>query len=72
MADDVQSEIKEATDAGCRTFLEMLLYKMDRTLAVAGMIVLGGWGLYVGTEPAIQVTSAALTGLGVYLGIKGK
>jgi type IV secretory pathway VirB2 component (pilin) len=56
----------------CRTIKQMLLYKMDRTLAVIGVVVLGAWGLYVGTDASTQVTMAAIGGLVVYLGVKGK
>jgi len=55
----------------CRTIKEMILYKMDRTFAVLGIILLGAWAISNGAEmpaPAIQITTGAVTALATYIG----
>lgn len=53
----------------CRSFKEMILYKMDRTLAIAGIILLGVWAMNVKTEiPALPIATAAVGALSVYVG----
>jgi len=51
----------------CRTIKEMILYKMDRTIAVVGIVLLGCWALSKGT-PDVNVTMAAVSGLVGYIG----
>ena len=50
-----------------RTLKEMILFKMDRTIAVVGIILLGCWALSKGT-PDVNVTMAAVSGLVGYIG----
>jgi hypothetical protein len=45
-----------------------ILYKLDRTLAILGVIGLGAWALYVGTTESIQIAMAAIGGLVGYIG----
>ena len=57
----------------CRTMKEMILYKMDRTFAILGIILLGTLAIAItkGSEmptPAIQVVTAAITALATYVG----
>ena len=55
----------------CRTMKEMILYKMDRTFAILGIILLGTLAITKGSEmptPAIQVVTAAITALATYVG----
>lgn len=51
----------------------LILYKMDRTIAVVGMVVIGIWSLTTSTlsPEASKIAASVITGLGVYLGIKG-
>lgn len=68
MEDDKLVALDGITD---RTIKEMILYKMDRTLAVFGIILLGAWAISKGTEmpaPAIQITTGAVTALATYIG----
>ena len=51
----------------CRTIKEMILYKMDRTIAVVGIVLLGCWALSK-TAPDVNVTMAAVSGLVGYIG----
>lgn len=55
----------------CRSFKEMILYKMDRTFAVLGIILLGAWAISKGSDmpaPALQITMGAVTALATYIG----
>lgn len=45
-----------------------LLYKLDRTLAVLGLIALGAFAIFKGSNEALQVTIAAVGGLVGYIG----
>lgn len=56
----------------CRTLKEMLLYKMDRTVAVVGVVAVAVYAVYLGSEAALQVAMVAVGGLVAYLGVKGK
>ena len=50
---------------------QLILYKMDRTFAVLGIILLGAWAISKGGEmpaPAIQITTGAVTALATYIG----
>lgn len=64
----------EQTDQGLsqpRSFREMLLYKMDRTIAIFGIVVIGFYALVVySTKNAdsLQVSLTALGALGGYIG----
>ena len=40
-----------------------LLYKLDRTIAITGIVLLGGWALLIKTPEATNVAMAALGGL---------
>lgn len=55
-----------------RTLKEMILYKMDRTLAVVGLIVLSGFAFYLRTPETITAGSLGVGALAAYLGVKGK
>jgi len=52
----------------CRTIKEMILYKMDRTIAVVGIVLLGCWALSIKTPESVQITMAAIGGLVGYVG----
>ena len=47
---------------------QMVLYKLDRTLAILGIIVLGGIALFVGSTESLQISTAAIGGLVGYVG----
>jgi len=56
----------------CKTFKEMVLYKMDRTIAICGLILLGFTALMVKTlsPAATTVISLIAGGLVTYIGGK--
>ena len=56
------------TEGAVRNIKEMLLYKVDRTLAIAGLIVMGIWALKISTPESIQLAMAAVGVLGGYIG----
>ena len=45
-----------------------LLYKLDRTIAITGIVFLGAWSLYIGTTESTQIAMAAIGGLVGYVG----
>ena len=45
-----------------------LLYKLDRTLAIIGLVALGAFAIYKGSNEALQITIAAVGGLVGYIG----
>ena len=47
---------------------DMLLYKLDRTLAIAGIIALGIWSLMAGSPDALNIAMACVGGLVGYVG----
>lgn len=63
-------EVVKINDVECRTFKEMILYKMDRTLAIVGIIFLGS--LSIGVEKivseAVPLINTAIGALAVYIG----
>jgi type IV secretory pathway VirB2 component (pilin) len=61
-----------STEGLPKSIREMLLYKIDRTLAVVGIIALGAWALKVGTNEAIQIAAAAVGFLGGFISGRGK
>jgi len=56
----------------CRTFKEMILYKMDRTLAICGLILLGFTALMVKELSQIASTVVSLIAGGLITYIGGK
>ena len=63
MADEVEPE--------CRKALEYVLWKLDRNLAIAGIITIGILSLCkVVPQELQQLPSAAITALATYVGIR--
>jgi hypothetical protein len=50
------------------TVKEFVLYKLDRTIAVVGLIVLGAWSLVDVTPETSQIAIAVVGGLVGYVG----
>jgi len=50
------------------TIKAYLLYKLDRTIAILGIVGLGVWALKIGTGESIQIAMAAIGGLVGYVG----
>lgn len=64
--------VKQESEQNGRTVKEMILYKMDRTLAIAGIIILGMAAMFVEhpVPASIQVSLVAIGGLVTYVGGK--
>ena len=69
---DQETEVKEEELKGY-TIPEFLLFKLDRTLAIVGLVAVALTALWVNdiSEPAKVVVSGIAGGLGVYLGVRG-
>ena len=55
----------EEIDYSVRSYL---LYKLDRTIAIVGIVGLGAWALSISTTESIQIAVAAVGFLGGYVG----
>jgi hypothetical protein len=56
-----------------KTATEYLLYKLDRTLAIAGVIGIACIALWLGKAPdSVQIATAAVGGLVGYVGGRSK
>jgi hypothetical protein len=53
-----------------KTFLEMLLFKIDRTLAILVVGVLGSFAVFTLKEQSVPIVNSAITALGVLLGAR--
>ena len=53
-----------------RPWKELIFYKLDRTLAIAGLVVIGIWSLYKG-QATNPIALAVVGSLGVYIGGRG-
>lgn len=63
MADEAEKEPE------CRTLAEYVLYKLDRTVAILGIIVIALVALWMGKAPdSLQIAVAAIGGLVGYVG----
>ena len=53
----------------CKTLTQMIMYKIDRTLAIGGIIALGIVSMSV-TLPTtgVQIVNSAISALAVYIG----
>jgi hypothetical protein len=68
MPDEIVQDTPVEVTNDKRALKEMLFYKLDRTLAIMGIIALGGMALYIRTAEAMQVTSLAMGALAGYIG----
>ena len=64
--------VEETNDCTCRTATEVILYKMDRTLAICGLVAIGLTALFVESvsPTASNVISLIAGGLTTYIGGK--
>jgi len=51
-----------------RSIKEYVLFKLDRTITIVGLVILGGWSLYQGTTESLQIGLAVVAGLVGYIG----
>jgi hypothetical protein len=61
---------EEIQDPASYSIKDLILYKLDRTLAIAGLVAIGVWSLAkdAGSPEIIQVTIAVVGVLGGYIG----
>ena len=59
-------------EAECKTITQYMLYKLDRTLAIVGLIVLGGFALWRGGTESLQIAIAVVGALAGYVGGRSK
>lgn len=52
----------------CKTLAQYLTWKLDRTIAILGLIALGLFGMWIGKNEAMQVSIAVAGALAGYLG----
>jgi type IV secretory pathway VirB2 component (pilin) len=64
MADEVEPE--------CKNLIQFLTYKLDRTIAILGLVALGLFGMWIGRNEAMQVSIAVAGALAGYLGTRSK
>jgi len=73
MANEVELPVVEDVPNGQRSFKELLLYKIDRTLAIAGLVAIGLAVCFTKVEdPSTQIAIAVIGALGVYIGGRSK
>ena len=53
-----------------KTFSEQLTFKLDRTLSVAGVIVLGGLAIFFLKDQATAIVTACIGALAAVLGAR--
>ena len=59
----------ETPEEECRTIGEYVLYQMDRTIAILGVIVIALLALYLAKGPdSMNIATAAIGGLVGYVG----
>ena len=51
-----------------RSAFEIITFKLDRTLAIIGIILIGGMAIKINSTEAIQLAMAAVGGLVGYIG----
>ena len=61
----------EDSDEKIYSIREYILFKLDRQISVIGLVILAGWGLYLGTTESLQLSSAIAGGLVVYVTGRG-
>jgi len=78
--DNMPNEIKEPEDPKCYSLLEYLLFKIDRTIAICGLILIALLSMWIGIKLGLagkdlpesvgSVLSLVVNGLSFYLGVR--
>ena len=58
----------EKPEPQARTFLEYFFYKLDRTMAIVGIVILSGFALYLRTPETITAAGIGIGALSTYIG----
>ena len=62
------NEPKEPGKPKCYTFFEYILFKLDRNVAIVGLVAMGLWSIYKLTPESIQIANTIAGGLVGYIG----
>jgi hypothetical protein len=61
----------EGTECVGYSIKDLILYKLDRTLAIVGLVVIAGAAMWADlSEPSAKVVTAVVTALAMYVGGK--
>jgi hypothetical protein len=58
----------EKPEVPLRSFNEYFFYKLDRMLAIVGIVALSGWALYLKTPETTAAAALGLGALATYIG----
>jgi hypothetical protein len=58
----------EKAEPVCRSFTEFFFYKLDRTMAIVGIVLLSGGALYLRTPETIAAACLGIGALATYIG----
>jgi len=62
--------MEQPIEPECKSIGEYILYKMDRTIAIIGLVALGLFALYKGGNESLQIAIAVAGVLGGYVGAR--
>lgn len=68
MPDEEIEVIEEYKKPKCYTFFEYILFKLDRNIAIFGLVMMGMWAIYKLTPESIQIANTIAGGLVGYIG----
>jgi len=63
--EEVVEELKEPKRYG---ILQYILFKLDRNIAISGLVAMGLWSIYTLTPESIQIANTIAGGLVGYIG----
>jgi len=66
MPDPVVDPVK--TEVPVRTLKEYFFYKLDRNVALAGIVILSGWALYLRTPETLSIAGIGIGAIATYIG----
>ena len=58
----------DETEPECKTISQYMLYKLDRTLAIGGIIVIALLAIWLGKTDSSNIVMAGISGLVGYVG----
>ncbi len=63
---------EENQELQCHTVIEYLLFKIDRTIAIIGLIAIGLYSIFSKdiSDTSVKIIASVVTGLSMYLGVR--
>lgn len=55
-----------------KTLKEIIFYKVDRSVAIIAIALIGGFAIYIQTESSMQIAALCVGALATYIGNKAK